>query len=573
VACDAARRIASRRCWCSVALFAIATLASAEWGSNHYCRLAEDRFLLLTGTQRFVLTHAAAWELADSAQKDAFDKWLTQTKLPKDLGQLVANAPADHEMPLAGEIDTAPAVAGETDVLFKREGALPESVKLAAISDGAKPDADSANQFAEYAKSLGKAPSTLLVLLADKSGAISDVKAWGAFLARIKAKPEFFVYLDKKLGLLWVRQTEASTTAGSKPATAVDNEPSSEGSKDQEAAPKKRGSDTSGTLLLIGGGVLVLAVGGVAGYLIGTRRQASSGSQSVTAAAPAGPAKFIVNAQERELIEKVRDEIGKLGWSANHIPSADEYMVGQVIDRYNGYPALAEEVARLSTYRQFKESHDLFQKRIDASAAEAKASSAKVGEITAVLERERAKLRELAEQLKQAQEAHAASAGEATVQKKRVKDLERKNLEFQQTYVELMNRTSAVCHDIVLTRPRGDAWALAFAYLVDYTLAYLGLARQCDDSRTLNAMVANLSRLSEAMAKSFPDRKLVIDPWQRSVKAFGDVKPPSYDAKPHPQVDSLSQILLTLRDTGPRLPEFREFFAPSETGLHIIRPA
>jgi hypothetical protein len=86
-------------------------------------------------------------------------------------------------------------------------------------------------------------------------------------------------------------------------------------------------------------------------------------------------------------------------------------------------------------------------------------------------------------------------------------------------------------------------------------------------------MLTNLVRLSDAMAKSFPDRKLVIDPWQRAVKAFGEVIPPEYEPKPHPHVDSLSQIVLTLRDTGPSLADFRELYAPSESGLHIIRPA
>jgi len=161
----------------------------------------------------------------------------------------------------------------------------------------------------------------------------------------------------------------------------------------------------------------------------------------------------------------------------------------------------------------------------------------------------------------------------AAAQSRKIADLRRKDVAYSQAYQELMARTSAVCHDIILTRPRGDAWALAFAYLVNYTLANMGLARLCDDRRLFEAMLTTLVRLSAAMAKSFPDRKLVIDPWTRAVKAFGEVPPPPYEAKPHPHVDSLSQILLTLRDTGPSLSEFREFFAPSEAGLHIIRPA
>jgi len=80
-------------------------------------------------------------------------------------------------------------------------------------------------------------------------------------------------------------------------------------------------------------------------------------------------------------------------------------------------------------------------------------------------------------------------------------------------------------------------------------------------------------RLSDAMSRSFPDRKLVIDPWRRAANAFGNLSVPSYDTKPHPHVDSLSPLVLTLRDTGPSLSDFREFFAASDSGLHIIRPA
>lgn len=160
-----------------------------------------------------------------------------------------------------------------------------------------------------------------------------------------------------------------------------------------------------------------------------------------------------------------------------------------------------------------------------------------------------------------------------TAQKKKVRELEYRNAEFQQAYTELVNRTSAVCHDVMHSRPRGDTWGTAFAFLAHYTLAQLGLARQCGDKRVFDAMLINLVRLSDAMSKSFPDRKLVIDPWRRSAHAFGEISIPNYDPKPHPHVDSLSPIVLTLRDTGPSLGEFREFFAPSESGLHIIRPA
>ena len=163
--------------------------------------------------------------------------------------------------------------------------------------------------------------------------------------------------------------------------------------------------------------------------------------------------------------------------------------------------------------------------------------------------------------------------GLTTAQKKKMRDLEQRNTEFQQAYSELVNRTEAVCHDLMLTRPRGDTWGIAFAYLTNYSLAQFGLARQCGDKRIFDAMLINLVRLSDAMSRSFPDRKLVIDPWRRAANAFGNLSVPSYDTKPHPHVDSLSPLVLTLRDTGPSLSDFREFFAASDSGLHIIRPA
>ena len=179
----------------------------------------------------------------------------------------------------------------------------------------------------------------------------------------------------------------------------------------------------------------------------------------------------------------------------------------------------------------------------------------------------------LREQTKQVESSIEACQALNAKTKKRLRDLEFKNTDFQTKYIELVNRTEAVCHDIVLNRPRGDIWGLAFAYLTNYSLAHLGLARQCGDIKVFNAMLTNFVRLADAMSKSFPDRKLLIDPWRRSVNAFENVSVPVYEAKPHPHVDSLSPLLLTLRDTGPSLSEFREFFAPSEAGLHIVRPA
>ena len=86
-------------------------------------------------------------------------------------------------------------------------------------------------------------------------------------------------------------------------------------------------------------------------------------------------------------------------------------------------------------------------------------------------------------------------------------------------------------------------------------------------------MNLNLSSLAAEMAKAFPDRRMAVDPWQRAIAALGEPVEPKYDTKPHPHVESLSRLVLTLRDTGPSLKDFRAYYAPFGTSLHIIRPA
>ena len=559
-----ARRIAqNRRFLAAMGLLAISGFAHAGWENSRFCRLSDDRLLLIGGNQRFVLTHAAAWELADPTQKDSFAKWLNQSKLPKDLGQLIANAPADHQVPLAGELDASSDSSGNIVLVFKQGGTPSKPIKVVPTADGASPDAEGTTEFEQVAKALGKPASTLLVALADKSGHVSSNAAWSAFLSRLNKKSEFFSYIDKAQGLLWVRHADAPLTT-STPSTAT---PETDTVPKEKPAGSKPTGDSSDPLVFAVVGVVALVVGGGLGVLIGGR------SRKPEVPEPPATPKFHASANEIELVEKARDEIHKLKWPPERAPAAEEVVVGQMIDRFNRFPALQEEVEKLRSYQQFKEAHDLFQGQIDKAVSESKLSHRKSEELAALLQLERSKLDKSTGELQLTRDRLSIANSELQKATVRIADLELSNQGFQQIYAELMNRTAAVCHDLVLTRPRGDNWALAFVYLVDYTLAYLGLARQCNDQRVFDAMVTNLARLADAMSRSFPDRKLVIDPWQRAVKAFGEIKPPPYDQKPHPHVDSLSQILLTVRETGPSLGDFREFYAPSESGLHIIRPA
>jgi hypothetical protein len=142
---------------------------------------------------------------------------------------------------------------------------------------------------------------------------------------------------------------------------------------------------------------------------------------------------------------------------------------------------------------------------------------------------------------------------------------------FREAYELLLGKTNAVCHDILMTRSC-DEWSLAFSYLTSVLLAQLAYGQATQDEPLFRAMIHNFERLSEEMTKSFPDRSMIMNGWQRAIKGMGAGKAPELSDKVHPQSDSLSRIILTLRDTGPRL-NFREFYARSENGLHIVRPA
>lgn len=153
----------------------------------------------------------------------------------------------------------------------------------------------------------------------------------------------------------------------------------------------------------------------------------------------------------------------------------------------------------------------------------------------------------------------------------RTKRAEDQKADFQKTYSTLAAKTAAVCNEIVLSRSH-DEWSLAFSYLSNLILAQLAQAKQTDNERAFGAMLFDLSRLSTEMAKVFSGSALVIDAWQRSIAAMGSPIEPDPDPKPHPFADSLSQMVLLLRETGPKI-GLREIYLCSENGLHVVRPA
>jgi hypothetical protein len=155
--------------------------------------------------------------------------------------------------------------------------------------------------------------------------------------------------------------------------------------------------------------------------------------------------------------------------------------------------------------------------------------------------------------------------------RERSRQAEETRAEFAKAYTTLATKTAAACHEILQARTH-DEWSLGFSYLANYLLAQLAQARQSGNDRVFGAMLYNLSRLSAEMKRGFPESALAIDAWQRSVDAMGTPVEPEADPRPHPHADSLSRIVLLLRDTGPKI-GLRAIYAPSESGLHVIRPA
>ncbi len=365
---DAARRMMLiRRTLAVLLLVACAAVAVAGWENTRFCRLGPDRLLLIAGNQRFVLSHGAAWELVDATQQTALGKWLDQHKLTKDLGQLVASAPSDHEVPLAGKVDAVDSAPGEVTVNFHLHSKDPALVRLTRYDDGAKPDAAGVLAFNEIAKALGKPPSTLLVALADMTGKMSDSQAWGAFLARLYTKSDCFAYVDKNQGLLWMTRIAPSPTT---PAATTESKPASTVQKTQP--PPDSGQSGFPTLLVVG----VFVVGAAGGYFVGARAKKTPAPE------------VVVQPDSRERI-------------AN----------------------LVAEVEQLKSYKQFSQDHDAFQARIDAAVAESNTSTAKAMEAAKQLQDERQRVQALENDLRQAQAANAASLAEIEVQEAALEDL------------------------------------------------------------------------------------------------------------------------------------------------------
>jgi len=151
------------------------------------------------------------------------------------------------------------------------------------------------------------------------------------------------------------------------------------------------------------------------------------------------------------------------------------------------------------------------------------------------------------------------------------REVQQSDSEFLRLLSGVQKETANVCHELILSRS-ADEWALAFSFLASYATGFLSQARLTGDRNLQSGMLANLAALSEGLVKALPDRRMSAEPWQRAIAAVEAQAEPTPDRRPHPQVDSLSRVVCVLRDSGPKLP-LREFYAASETGLHVVRPA
>ena len=384
----------ARRVVLGLAAFLFAAPAFADWGGAHWCRLSEDRIALFTAKERFVLTHGGAWELADPVQQADFDKWLKQSKLPSDLGQLISNAPIESTYQLASDVVAADDGESATKLTFKFGQKLKSSISLETIEGGAKLSESDSTKFDEISKTLGKPASTLLVMLSDTNEKISDTRAWGLIIGRLKTKTEFFQFIDKKHGIVWVHR-DKPLAFNTEPVAKTSDIPN-EAKKPKPSGEAKPGSNSGldPTAVTVVVGVICLGAGVGAGYFL-NRRPSGTKKKAVSKNEP----KFTTTAREREIVEFVRSESGRLGRTTDAVPSAEETVVKQILDRYRRHETLGQQIEQLQSYRKFAEDHNSFQKQIDVAVGEAQNSQSQMAEAVRQLQELKSHLQSLTQEL------------------------------------------------------------------------------------------------------------------------------------------------------------------------------
>jgi hypothetical protein len=152
-------------------------------------------------------------------------------------------------------------------------------------------------------------------------------------------------------------------------------------------------------------------------------------------------------------------------------------------------------------------------------------------------------------------------------------DLSSRNKKRAEILCSLRDTTAAICNDMLAVRD-GDSWALSFTAVASQIVAALATAYTAGDERAQAAMIQNLRSLSTELANAFPQGRITVTDWKLSVDALDCPNVAVEPVKePHPYAQTLSKQVLTLRDAGFVLREFRQMFVLSKNNIHVIRPA
>jgi len=138
----------------------------------------------------------------------------------------------------------------------------------------------------------------------------------------------------------------------------------------------------------------------------------------------------------------------------------------------------------------------------------------------------------------------------------------------------LTSRTANVCNDMLATRD-ADPWSTAFAYVVQYCLTNLAAAKYAESLDAQVGMAVNLSLIAEELYAAFPSGKRVVTDWKTAVGDIRKLLPagnPATLSDVHPFAATLGRQLSILKNRGYPMPGLTEFYAPSDQGLHILRP-
>jgi hypothetical protein len=138
----------------------------------------------------------------------------------------------------------------------------------------------------------------------------------------------------------------------------------------------------------------------------------------------------------------------------------------------------------------------------------------------------------------------------------------------------LVSRSADVCNDMLATRD-ADPWSTAFVYVVNYCLANLACARAASTEDVAAGMVANLALMADELYDAFPSGKRVVTDWRIAVGEVRKLLPSSAPGtlpEVHPFAGTLGRQLSILRNRGYPMAGLTEFYAPSDSGLHVVRP-